>query len=161
MIVSRSRTPDPPQPDLLINNIPISTCDSFKLLGVMHDSKFTFEDHIRSISSSIAQKIGILRKSYKVFGEQDILKNCFNAFILPCFEYCAPVWSSAANSYFNLLDKNLRAIKFLIPYLMWICGKGGQLALYAFYIKLFIMQIIHCIRICLIYMPLNELPEMH
>ena len=115
IIVSRSRTPDPPHPDLLINDIPVSSCDSFKLLGVMLDSKFTFEDHIRSISSSISQKIGILRKSYKVFGEQDILKKCFNAFILPCFEYCAPVWSSAANSHLNLLDRNLRAIKFLIP----------------------------------------------
>ena len=115
MIVSRSRTPDPPHPDLVIEDVPISTCDSFKLLGVLLDSKFTFEKHIRSVSSSIAQKIGILRKSYKIFGEQAILKNCFNAFILPCFEYCAPVWSSAANSHLNLLDKNLRAIKFLIP----------------------------------------------
>ena len=115
MIVSRSRTPDPPHPDLLIDNDPVSTCTSFKLLGVMLDSKFTFEKHIRSVSSSIAQKIGILRKSFKIFGEQAILKNCFNAFILPCFEYCAPVWSSAANSHLNLLDKNLRAIKFLIP----------------------------------------------
>ena len=56
-----------------------------------------------------------MRKSYKVFGDQDILKNCFNAFILPCFEYCAPVWCSAADCHLNLLDKNLRAIKFLIP----------------------------------------------
>ena len=67
------------------------------------------------MSSSIAQKIGILRKSFKIFGEQEILKNCFNAFILPCFEYCAPVWSSATNSHLNLLDKNIRAIRFLIP----------------------------------------------
>ena len=40
---------------------------------------------------------------------------CFNSFILPCLEYCSPVWSSAADSHLKLLDKNLRACKFLIP----------------------------------------------
>ena len=74
-----------------------------------------FGKHVWSLSLFNEQKIGILRKSFKIFGEQEILKNCFNAFILPCFEYCAPVWSSATNSHLNLLDKNLRAIKFLIP----------------------------------------------
>ena len=115
MTVSRSRTFDPVHPDLLIDNIPLSTYNSFKILGVILDSKFTFEKHIRSISSSIAQKIGILRKSFKIFGDQSVLKNCFNSFILPCFEYCSPVWSSAADSHLKLLDRNLNAIKFLIP----------------------------------------------
>ena len=36
-------------------------------------------------------------------------------FILPCLEYCFPVWSSAADSHLDLLDKNLRSRKFLIP----------------------------------------------
>ena len=90
MIVSRSRTLDPVHPNLLIDNTPLTTCDSFKILGVTLDSKFTFEKHIRSVSSSIAQKIGILRKSFKIFGDQSVLKNCFNSFILLCFEYCPP-----------------------------------------------------------------------
>ena len=40
---------------------------------------------------------------------------CFNSFILPCLEYCSPVWSSAADSHLKLLDRNLQACKFLIP----------------------------------------------
>ena len=44
-----------------------------------------------------------------------IMMRCFNSFILPCLEYCSPVWSSAADSHLKLLDKNLRACKFLIP----------------------------------------------
>ena len=35
---------------------------------MIFDNKFTFEQHLHSVSSSIAQKIGLLRKSYKVFG---------------------------------------------------------------------------------------------
>ena len=115
MIVSRSRTLNPQHPDLIIDNVSLSTCDSFKILGVVLDTKFTFEKHIRSMSSSIAQKTGILRKSFKIFGEQSILRNCFNSFILPIFEYCSPVWCSAAVSHLKLLDRNLNAIKFLIP----------------------------------------------
>ena len=81
----------------------------------MFDSKFTFERHISSISSSVAQKIGLLRKSFRILGDHDVLLRCFNSFILPCLEYCSPVWSSAADSHLKLLDKNLRACKFLIP----------------------------------------------
>ena len=137
MVVSRSRTEDPPHPDLLIDNIPLTTCNSFKILGVTLDSKFTFEKHIRSMSSSIAQKIGILRKSYKIFGEQSILKNCFNSFILPCFEYCSPVWSSAADSHLNLLDRNMNAIKFLIPDLQTNLGHRRSISSLCMLYKIF------------------------
>ena len=44
-----------------------------------------------------------------------MLRKCFNSFILPCLEYCSPVWSAAADCHLKLLDKNLRACKFLIP----------------------------------------------
>ena len=115
MTVSRSRTLYPPHPDLFIDNIALATSDSFKVLGVTFDSKLTFEHHIRNISKGIAQKVGILRKCRRIFGDEAILMNCFNSFILPCLEYCSPVWSSAADSHLKLLDKSLSAIKFLIP----------------------------------------------
>ena len=52
---------------------------------------------------------------HKIFNDQSILRKCFYSFILPCFEYCSPVWSSAADSHLRLLDRNLNACKFLIP----------------------------------------------
>ena len=107
MIVSRSRTVFPLHPDLLVGSTSLNSCDFFKILGVMFDSKFTFERHIRSISSSVAQKICLLRKSFRIFGDHDVLLRRFNSFILPCLEYCSPVWSSAADSHLKLLDKNL------------------------------------------------------
>ena len=115
MLVSRSRTVFPPHQDLLVGNTSLNSCDFFKILGFMFDSKSTFGRHIRSISSSVAQKIGPLRKSFKIFGYHDVLLGCFSFFILPCLEYCFRVWSSAADSHLNLLDKNLWACKFLIP----------------------------------------------
>ena len=80
----------------------------------MFDNKFTFESYICSISSSVAQNIGLLRKSVSVFGDHDVLLRCFNSFILPCLEYCSPVWSSVADSHIKCFDKNLRACKFSV-----------------------------------------------
>ena len=112
-IVSRSRTLFPEHPDLFVN-IVLSTCNSFKILGVLFDREFTFKQHIRSISSSVAQRIGLLRKSRKIFGDLSVVRKCFYSFILPCLEYCSPAWSSAAASHLKLLDKSVRACKFLI-----------------------------------------------
>ena len=39
----------------------------------------------------------------------------FNSFILPAFECCSPLRCFAAVSHLKLLDRNLNAIKFLIP----------------------------------------------
>ena len=64
MIVSRSRTVFPPHPDLVVGSTSLNSCEFLKILGIMFDSKFTFERHIRSISFSVAQKIGLLRKSF-------------------------------------------------------------------------------------------------
>ena len=50
MIVSRSRALDPVHPEPLIDNIFLSTCDSFKILGVILDSKFPFKKQIKSIA---------------------------------------------------------------------------------------------------------------
>ena len=117
MIVSRSRTVFPPHPDPLVGSTSLSSCDFLKILGVMCDSKFTFERHICSISSSVPQKIGlpVLRKPFRIFGDHDVLLRCFSPFIFPCLKYCSPVRSSAADSHLKLLDKKLRACKFLIP----------------------------------------------
>ena len=54
MIVSRPRAVFPPHPDLLVGSISVNSCDFFQIHGVMFDSKFTFERHIRSISSLVA-----------------------------------------------------------------------------------------------------------
>ena len=40
--------------------------DSFKLLGVLSDKKLTFEKHLRSVATNIAQKVGILRKCLSI-----------------------------------------------------------------------------------------------
>ena len=81
MIISRSRTLYPHHPDLRIDNAVLVTSNSFKILGVTFDSKLTFEKHIRNVASGISQKVGILRKCFRVFGDETIMLHCFNSII--------------------------------------------------------------------------------
>ena len=65
------------------------------ILGVMCDDKMTFEKHLRSVSSDAAQRLGITRKSLKVFHDRSLLLGSFWSFVLPVLEYCSAVWCSA------------------------------------------------------------------
>ena len=76
---------------------------TLKILGVMSDSKFTFERHICSFSSLVGQKIGLLENCFRVFGDQTVLLRCFNSFIFPYLEHCSPVLFFTADSHFNFL----------------------------------------------------------
>ena len=114
LVVSRTRSQQLPHPPLILNGSVIQESKIVKLLGIHIDSKLTFEYHLRHISNNISQKIGIVRKCLSVFNDSDIARKCFNAFILPLFEYCYPVWMSAADCHINLLLKNFRCLMFLL-----------------------------------------------
>ena len=109
LIVSRSKAVVPPHPDLLVGSTSLNSCDSFEILSIMFDSTFPFERHIRSISSSVAQKIGVLRKSFRIFGDHDVLVRCFSSFILPCLE-------SITDSHLKLLDRSSSFLTYEISY---------------------------------------------
>ena len=49
MIVRRCRTFQPQLPDLFIDNVPLTTSHSFKILEITFDRKFTFESHLHSV----------------------------------------------------------------------------------------------------------------
>lgn len=111
MIISRSRTQVPLHPPLYISGGRIDEVASFYLLKVTFDSKLTFEQHIRSLSSSIAQKAGLLQKCFKTFGRNSFVLKSFYVFTLLHFSYSTAVWMSAANFQLELLDRAFNLIK--------------------------------------------------
>ena len=70
MIVSRSRTMHPQSPQLTIGGNVLKKSDDLVILGVTFDSKMTFEKHLRSVSRAASQRLGILRKSWRVFHDR-------------------------------------------------------------------------------------------
>ena len=125
-VVICSRTMNPLHPNLITNGHSLAIDDSFKLLGVLFDQKLTFEKHIQSVVSGLAQKVKILRKCLSIYESHSILQSFFFSFNFPLFEYCAPVWSSATGTHLKLLDRSFNMVKFLLPEIR------GDLAIVAF-----------------------------
>ena len=94
----------PQSPPLTIGGTLLKESDDLVILGVTFDSKMTLEKHLLSVSIAASQRIGILRKSWRVFYDRSLLGRCFRGFVLPVLEYCSAVWCSAADTHLKLLD---------------------------------------------------------
>ena len=77
------------------------------------DYKMTFEKHLRSVSRAASQRLGILKKSWRVFHDRSLLGGCFRGFVLPVLEYSCAVWCSAADTHLKLLDRAVSGARFL------------------------------------------------
>ena len=108
MIVSRSRTVHPQSPSLTIGGTVLKESDDLVILGVTFDSRMTFEKHLRSVSRAASQRLGILRKSWRVFHDRSLLGRCFRGFVShtagAVLEYCSAVWCSEADTHLKLLQ---------------------------------------------------------
>ena len=72
-------------PQSPIGGTVLKESDVLVILGVIFDSKMTFEKHLRSVSRAASQRPGILRKSWRVFHGRPLLGRCFRGFVLPVF----------------------------------------------------------------------------
>ena len=53
------------------------------ILGVTFESKMTFEEHLPSVSRAASQRLGVVRKSWRVFHDRSLLARCFRGFVMP------------------------------------------------------------------------------
>ena len=72
-----------------------------------------FEKHLRSVSRAASQRLGILRKFWRVIYGTSLLGRRFRGFVLLVLEYCSAVWCSAADTYLRLLDSAISGARFL------------------------------------------------
>ena len=90
-------------PPLTIDGTVLKESDDQYILGVTFDFKLTFEKHLRSVSRAASQRLGILRKSWRVFHDRLLIGRCFRGFVLPVLEYCSAVWCSDEDTLLKLL----------------------------------------------------------
>ena len=91
VIVSRSYIINPQSTQLIIRGSVLKESDDLVILEVTYDSKMTFEKHLLSVSREASQRLGILRKSFRVVHDRSLLGRCFRGFVLPVLEYCSTV----------------------------------------------------------------------
>ena len=87
-LISRSCRVEPLFPDLVIDGSVVLMASELEILGVILDSKLTFEKQVRAITATASMRVVILRKIMSVFRDVAIVAKCFWVFILPVLEYC-------------------------------------------------------------------------
>ena len=107
------KTVHPQSPPVTIGGTVLKEYDDLVILRVTFDSKMTFEKHLRSVSRVTLQRLGILRKSWRVFQDRSLLGRCFRFFFMPVLEYCSAVWCSAADTHLKLQDRAASGARFL------------------------------------------------
>ena len=103
----------PQPPPLTIGRTVLKESDDLLILGVTFDSKMTFEKHLRSVSWAASQRLGMLRKSERVFNDRSLLGRCIRGFVVPILKYCSAVWCSGADTHLKLLDRAVSGAQFL------------------------------------------------
>ena len=83
-------------PLLSIFDTDINSVTSFKYLGVMLSSTFTWSDHVEYISSKVNKNLGLLRR-IKYYLPYDARLLFYNSLVLPIFDYADLVWGDKDN----------------------------------------------------------------
>ena len=112
MIVFRSHTMHPQLPPLTIGGT-VKKSDDLVILGVTFDSKMTLEKHLRSVSRAASQRLGILRKSLRIFHDRSLLERYFRGLVIPVLEYYSAVCCSAADTHLKLQVRAVSSARFL------------------------------------------------
>ena len=81
---------------LSIFDTDINTVSSFKYLGEVLSTNFTWTDHIEYISIKISKNLGLLRRIKHLLPQQARLL-FYNSLVLPMFDYADLVWGDKDN----------------------------------------------------------------
>jgi hypothetical protein len=96
-------------PQLAINGCDIEYVSKFNFLGLMLNTRLSWDDHIDMISLKITKVSGILNRLKHVY-PLHILTAINNALIMPHFNYCLLVWGYNTKRIHLLQKKVLRVI---------------------------------------------------
>ena len=98
---------------LLMNRQAIAQKEYVKYLGVLIDSKLTFQFHITGVTKKISRTIGLLYK-LRHYVSNKIATSIYYSLIYPFLIYAIPIWGSAANIYIKpILVLQKRIVKLL------------------------------------------------
>ena len=87
-----------------VNGNDLENVENEKLLGVHLDPHLSFNKHVDSVCRSITSKLALLRR-IKRFLPIQYRKLYYNAYILPCIDYCLTIWGNASKIHLERIHK--------------------------------------------------------
>lgn len=102
---------------LAINNHPLESIQSFKLLGIHIQSDLKWNLHIEATCSKASKRLYALRCLKRSGVSPKDLRTVYSCFIRPVLEYACPVWHSSLTLSLcdNLEQIQRRATKIILP----------------------------------------------
>ena len=85
-VIFSRKTKKLPHPPLVFNNTNVTQSIYQKHLGIILDSKLTFENHVNMVTTKINKTIGLLRKLQNLL-PRTILIKIYKAFVRPHLDY--------------------------------------------------------------------------
>ena len=95
MLFSTKKCSVPDHINITIKGIKVGQVDHTKFLGVIIDSKLSWDYHINYIKNKISKAIGLICKARK-YVNKACLVTLYYSFLYPYLNYCIEVWGSAA-----------------------------------------------------------------
>ena len=99
-VIFSRKTKKLPHPPLVFNNTNVTQSIYQKHLGIILDSKLTFENHINMVTTKINKTIGLLRKLKNLLPRTALIK-IYKAFVRPHLDYGDILYDQAFNLSFQ------------------------------------------------------------
>ena len=99
IIFSRKKTVSI-HPVVYFNNTPVNSTATHKHLGMILDSKLSYENHLQSVFSRVNKTTGLLRKCQPTLPRKSLVI-IYKSFIRPYLDYGDVVYDRASNKWFH------------------------------------------------------------
>ena len=99
-VIFSRKTKKLPHPPLVFNNTNVTQSIYQKHLGLILDSKLTFENHVNMVTTKINKTIGLLRKLKNLLPRTALIK-IYKAFVRPHLDYGDILYDQAFNLSFQ------------------------------------------------------------
>lgn len=88
-----------------INGTTLNRVQTIRDLGVIFDSKLTFEQHINIITTKAYRMLGFISRSLNKFSQLHTYKTLYFTYVRSILEYCSPVWSPYYGTQIKSVEK--------------------------------------------------------
>ena len=99
-VISSRKTKKLPDPSLVFNNASVTQSIYQKYLGIILDSKLTFENHLNMVTTKINETIGLLSKLQKLLPRTALI-TIYKAFVRSYLDYGDILYDQAFNLSFH------------------------------------------------------------
>ena len=94
--------------DYTLNGTAIKQVEKIRDLGIILDSKWTFQDHIDMVISKSFRTLGLIKRITSHFTSLNTIVYLFKTLVIPNINYCSVIWSPYTNDKFDRLNSIMK-----------------------------------------------------